>query len=1457
MLRRRGLVGLVVMGAVVALSGMAHAQIGLTTDKVRLECRIVSQLGTPDAAEGVLSFDTEVHPDVDGEIGVPRRFELQYRLIDLDANDAFEPRGLLAGQIRLTAVGGTLHRAALSRFEAGNPSAGIPPLPSVAMPVNLNPDTSGPSANGARGLQRPYRGSIPAPAPNNDHPTNGVVEAGGSTISGIVPLVLSAPDQYAPSDSGGGWFALYSFEFTPNSGVASVAVDLDADSQTGNRFAFFAYDLLVPVSSPSVTTDMVTVRTVALGACCTAGTECGVLTAAACAGQSGLYRGDNTTCSPNLCPPPFSCCFPAFVCLVAMNPMDCMAAGGTVKPQSACTPLLCCPGADISAQPQGQYFIIGQTVQLSVAATSAASLGYQWRRDGTPLSDGGRISGSQTAAMTIADVQAGDAGAYDVVITSSCGTVVTSAAASVAACVAPGITSEPSGRTVCAGNTTTFAVNVTGAPEPALQWRRNGMNIAGATGSMFTIDPVTAADAASYDCVVSNLCGMVSTTPATLVVEMVPSIDAQPSPAAACIGSPASFTVAASSVAFPLSYQWRKGGLNISGETAPTLSLASVSPGDAGSYDCVVSNACGGTTSAAAPLTVNAPPEITTDPGPQTVCAGTSAVFAAAATGFGPITYQWRRNGMDLVGTTGAVLTLNAVSPADAGSYDCAVSNPCGTVVTGSALLTVNTAAVVNSGPGSLVRCPGTVATFAVAASGSPSPQFQWRKNGADIPGANLFSYTIPSVAAGDAGTYDCVVSNICGGQTSSSATLSVSTEPEVTAQPSAAAPCVGDLATFSVTATGTAPLAYQWRKNAAPIGGATAPVYTIASVATGDAGTYDCVVSNSCGSVTSSGAGLTISTNPVITVQPTPQVAPVGTPVMLSLSATASGALLYQWRRNGVALSPSGNTPNVTGPVLAFGAAMVGDDGIYDCLVASPCGVVASHAVALTVTCAGAGGGLDCNGNGLCDALELVGMRDITAPSPAGDDRFGWAVATDGARLLVGARSADTPAGADSGAAFMYTLSGGQWTLEAQLLPPAGEIGPTSDYGNQTEVQGQWAVVAARFATVSGVSGAGAVFIFRNTGSGWSFFQKLTEPGAPNGPGPVVSAQFGHGVHLRADRLAVGSFLSNGAAPQSGAAYIYRFNGLNWAREGTLVAPDGASLDGFGIHVSIDDPYAVVGAPYNVSGGVSSGSAYVFFRSVSGWAFQSKLLPRYRENFQTFGELVAVSGDHALVNAPRETVGGQNDAGAVYTYRRTDTRWTVQRRLTPPTPQALELYGYDIALEGDTLAVGGFQREVAGQFGAGSVDVFRRRGNFWTRADRIDSPKPETLGWFGYSLALSGAQLAVGAFRGSALAVPTAGWVRVFDLNALDCGDNGLIDVCEIAGGMAVDADGNGIPDACQLAQCRADYNDSGAVSVQDVFDLLADYFAGNLTADFNDSGTLSVQDLFDFLAVFFAGCA
>lgn len=255
-------------------------------------------------------------------------------------------------------------------------------------------------------------------------------------------------------------------------------------------------------------------------------------------------------------------------------------------------------------------------------------------------------------------------------------------------------------------------------------------------------------------------------------------------------------------------------------------------------------------------------------------------------------------------------------------------------------------APAITAQPSNASITAGQTATFTVVASGSPPLAYQWQVNASAIAGATSASYTTPATATSDDGSqFKVVVSNRAGSVTSNPATLNVSAAsvvPSIAQQPSDVSVNVGQTATFSVVASGSAPLAYQWQKNDSPIAAATSASYTTPATALSDNGAkFKVLVSNSAGSATSNAVTLTVTATGSISVTVSPkQAAVVMTTQVQQFSASVSGDsqnLGVTWSVDGIgggngtvgSINGSGlYTPPSSGGVHTVTATSVADTG-------------------------------------------------------------------------------------------------------------------------------------------------------------------------------------------------------------------------------------------------------------------------------------------------------------------------------------------------------------------------------------------------------------------------------------------------------------------------------------------------------------------------------------------------
>lgn len=225
-----------------------------------------------------------------------------------------------------------------------------------------------------------------------------------------------------------------------------------------------------------------------------------------------------------------------------------------------------------------------------------------------------------------------------------------------------------------------------------------------------------------------------------------------------------------------------------------------------------------------------------------------------------------------LLGSNVAGVSVTGLSPGISYRMYLKARDTSGNYSTSSNEVTVSTPVPVTivSSPQSVNANPGQTVTFTVAATGSPPLTYQWLKNGGIltnggiVSGATSNTLTLVGVQAGNAGNYSVVVSNTAGSVLSGTAVLTMNAPPSIITHPASQSANPGQSVTFSVSAAGTAPLTYQWRKNGASINGATNSNYTIASVQASDAANapgYSVVVANALGSIASNSATLSVTT--------------------------------------------------------------------------------------------------------------------------------------------------------------------------------------------------------------------------------------------------------------------------------------------------------------------------------------------------------------------------------------------------------------------------------------------------------------------------------------------------------------------------------------------------------------------------------------------------------------------
>jgi len=627
----------------------------------------------------------------------------------------------------------------------------------------------------------------------------------------------------------------------------------------------------------------------------------------------------------------------------------------------------------ISTQPVSQSLVAGNPAQFTVIAGGSTPLAYQWLKNGAVLASGGTVTGSTTATLSLATVSSADAANYSVIVTNSSGSI-TSSIATLTVLSPPVIVTPPTSTSVSAGSNVSFTVTASGTAPLSYQWLKNGValanggNVTGSTTPTLFLATLSTADAANYSVIVTNSSGSITSAIATLTVLLPPGILTQPASASVLAGSNVSFTVTASGTA-PLAYQWLKNGValanggNVSGATTATLSLANVSATDTANYSLTVTNSVGSITSTIATLTVLLPPAIVTQPASASIAAGSNVSFTVTASGTAPLSYQWLKNGALLAnggnvsGANTATLSLATISSTDVANYSVIVTNSVGSVTSGNATLTLLSAAIaITLQPASTTVAQGSPVRLSVTASSTSALSYQWLKNGLNISGAISNVLTFSAVSTNDAGNYSVIITNSSTSITSVIATLTVLLPPAIVTQPASASVLAGSNVSFTATASGTAPLSYQWLKNGVAlanggnVSGATTATLSLANASATDTANYYLTVTNSVGSITSSTASLIVLTPPTVSTQPVSQSLVAGSTAQFSVTAGGSAPLAYQWLKNGARLATGGNVSGSTTPTLSLATISSADAANYSVVVTNSSGSITSAIATLTV---------------------------------------------------------------------------------------------------------------------------------------------------------------------------------------------------------------------------------------------------------------------------------------------------------------------------------------------------------------------------------------------------------------------------------------------------------------------------------------------------------------------------
>ena len=388
--------------------------------------------------------------------------------------------------------------------------------------------------------------------------------------------------------------------------------------------------------------------------------------------------------------------------------------------------------------------------------------------------------------------------------------------------------------------------------------------------------------------------------------------------------------------------------------------------------------------------------------------------------------------------------------------------------------------------------------------------------------------------------------------------------------------------------------------------------------------------------------------------------------------------------------------------------------------------------AAALLVLAAAAGAQPEALERRLCEAdLAPAGLRP--------DDFFGCALAAAGGRLVVGSVR-DDGAGADAGAVYVFTAGRGGPRETAYLT--ARGVAPGDLLGFAVATDGERLVAGAPFHD-GAARDAGTAWVFRRGNGGWAEEAELAVGGFAGGLGRVDLA--GYAVAIDGARAALGAPGDDDRGDAAGAVYLFEASAAGaWRPVAKLTDAAGTVGDGFGSSVALDGDTLLVGAPYR---GRGAGAVVVFRRGADGMWRQAETLAGDGAASALFGHSVDLAGGWAVIGARGDDRDGEN-AGAAWVVRRAGGAFGAAQRLDLPAAERApgDELGIAVAVDGDRLLVGSrFDDEAA--HNAGAAYLFRLEDGAWRATAKLRAARPAAGDELGYAVSVDGDRLYAGAY--------------------------------------------------------------------------------------------------------------
>ncbi len=317
-------------------------------------------------------------------------------------------------------------------------------------------------------------------------------------------------------------------------------------------------------------------------------------------------------------------------------------------------------------------------------------------------------------------------------------------------------------------------------------------------------------------------------------------------------------------------------------------------------------------------------------------------------------------------------------------------------------------------------------------------------------------------------------------------------------------------------------------------------------------------------------------------------------------------------------------------------------------------------------------------DGEGVWQEIAKVQASDRRA-----GEQFGWAVAISGDKSIIGANFADADA-SNVGAAYLFELEAGDsWQEVAKVY--ASDMADSDHFGDAVAIDGDRAIVGARFKDIGGDADGEAYFFERDDNGNW------LEVTRTQGHDTQPHDFFGSAVAIQGDWALVAASEESSGGDDAGAVYCFeRADNGQWNEMAKIQAGDREPLDFFGAAVALAGDWAVIGAPGEDSGGSAAGACYFFAHDGNGvWLEVDKVLANDLQNGSGFGTSVTLWGHRALVGANESSTSGPDPGSAYFLELDDDGHWREVAKVQAHDHDPYDGFGGSVSLSASHAIVG------------------------------------------------------------------------------------------------------------------------------------------------------------------------